>query len=327
MSTPTMKVSRELIRTACCAPSIHNTQPWSWRLPSADTIELYADRSRQLKQIDPDGRDLVISCGAALHHLTVAAEGFGLSAETRTPPPGSDGDLLARVHLGPGATTPQSVELLSALENRMTDRRGFTDWEVPGPRLRRLAELATAWGVHVLPVTDPGLSSQVRSLVEQARDVQAANPLGTEEQDAWIDHAADDGVPVRSAMPRPLEGVPRNRDRFSPGDHEHTRARPGAIDHAGDVLMVIYTAYDNQESWLAAGQSLSALWIRATQDGMSLTPESQVIEVDQTRTLLRRTLLDDLGHPQVLVHVGWQDFSRSQLDRTPRRALEDVLLP
>jgi hypothetical protein len=99
------------------------------------------------------------------------------------------------------------------------------------------------------------------------------------------------------------------------------------LDNAGDVLMVIYTAYDDRESWLAAGQSLSALWIRATQDVMSLTPESQVIEVDRTRSLLRRTLLDDLGHPQVLVHVGWQDFSRTQLERTPRRALEDVLLP
>ena len=81
-----MKVTRELVHMACRAPSIHNTQPWAWRLAGADTIELYADRRRQLAQIDPEGRALAISCGAALHHLVVAAEGFGLVAETHLLP-------------------------------------------------------------------------------------------------------------------------------------------------------------------------------------------------------------------------------------------------
>ena len=97
MSTPTNTLTRELIRMACYAPSVHNTQPWAWRLVSADTIELHADRSRQLTETDPEGRDLVLSCGAALHHLVVAAEGFGLVAETRLLPDGGDADFLARV--------------------------------------------------------------------------------------------------------------------------------------------------------------------------------------------------------------------------------------
>ena len=48
-----MKVTRELVRMACGAPSIHNTQPWAWRLVDADTIELYADRRRSSPRPTP----------------------------------------------------------------------------------------------------------------------------------------------------------------------------------------------------------------------------------------------------------------------------------
>jgi len=74
MTEPSLPLVHELIRSACSAPSVHNTQPWTWRVLDSTTIELYADRTRQLPATDPLGRDLAISCGAALHHLVVAAE-------------------------------------------------------------------------------------------------------------------------------------------------------------------------------------------------------------------------------------------------------------
>ena len=91
--------------------------------------------------------------------------------------------------------------------------------------------------------------------------------------------------------------------------------------------MLVYTSGDDLRSWLAAGQALSALWIRATLDGLSLTPETQAIEVEAMRRRLRHSLLDDLGQPQVLVCVGWQESSRPPQAHTPRRSLDDVLLP
>jgi len=328
MSTPTTKVTRELVRMACGAPSIHNTQPWAWRLVGADTIELHADRSRQLRETDPEGRALVISCGAALHHLVVAAEGFGLVAETRLLPEDSDPDFLALIHLEPGEINASSVDMMSALENRQTDRRGFTDWEVPEPRLRHLADAATGWGAHTMPITDPGQAVHVRALVEEARAQEHGSPGIVAEQADWLDHSPEDGVPSSSAVPSQREGVPLAPGRFigrvSPTE---PGTSSGQATEAGDVLMLVFTSGDDQSAWLAAGQALSALWIRATHDGISLTPETQVIEGPGTRELLRHQLLDDLGQPQVLVHVGWQDTSRPAQRSTPRRALEDVLLP
>ena len=65
------------------APSIHNSQPWRWRIRPYG-VELYADPTRRLPHTDPDGRDQVISCGAALHHLLVALADAGSG---RTGPP------------------------------------------------------------------------------------------------------------------------------------------------------------------------------------------------------------------------------------------------
>ena len=56
-----------LIRLAARAPSLHNTQPWRFKV-SQDALELYADPKRQLR-VDPDGREMLISCGAALYGL------------------------------------------------------------------------------------------------------------------------------------------------------------------------------------------------------------------------------------------------------------------
>ena len=68
---PDTDVVRTAVELACRAPSVHNSQPWLWRY-DAGRLDLHADPSRLLVAADPRGRQLLISCGAALHHLTVA---------------------------------------------------------------------------------------------------------------------------------------------------------------------------------------------------------------------------------------------------------------
>ncbi len=58
------------------APSVHNTQPWKFR-PRDHSIELLADARRLLPAIDPAGRELLISCGAALFGLRLGLRSVG----------------------------------------------------------------------------------------------------------------------------------------------------------------------------------------------------------------------------------------------------------
>ena len=51
MNVLTQPLAHRLIDLACRAPSVHNTQPWRWRINSDDSIELWADRDRQLESL------------------------------------------------------------------------------------------------------------------------------------------------------------------------------------------------------------------------------------------------------------------------------------
>ena len=90
--------------------------------------------------------------------------------------------------------------------------------------------------------------------------------------------------------------------------------------------MAVCTAHDDRTSWLRAGQTLSALWLRATRTGLSVVPLSQVIEVPETRHALHEDVFAGMARPQLLVRLGWQEIARATLPVTPRRPLADVLL-
>src|ERR1700757_1687163 len=69
---------RFLLNYAVMAPSKHNTQPWLFSIDQ-NRVELYADRTRVLSVVDANGRELIMSCGAALANLLVALRYFGFS--------------------------------------------------------------------------------------------------------------------------------------------------------------------------------------------------------------------------------------------------------
>jgi hypothetical protein len=314
-----------VIELACQAPSVHNSQPWRWHVVNEATIELYADRHRQLHVSDPSGRNLALSCGAAIHHGFVAAQALGLTATVELVPSHDDETLLARIRLAAGTRTAEALETLQVLEERCTDRRRFTSWPVPESRLAHLAKAASEWGAHAIPITDVTGRFRTEQLVNRAMAVQAADPRFAEEQRAWTVHSRQDGMPMATAAP-PQDGrTPTRANRFaSATDVAATVAEAARVVESSDGLVAICSAGDDQLSWLKAGQSLSALWLRATRDGLSVVPLSQVIEVDETRQALHQDVFDGMARPQILLRVGWLESSRTRLDRTPRRPVDRV---
>jgi nitroreductase len=311
---------RRIVELATRAPSVHNTQPWLWRC-TADSIELYADRSRQLLASDPEGRNLAISCGAALHHAEVAADALGWSMTvTRLPDPARR-DLLAVIALAPAPPSRHAHEMLSAIADRCTDRRRFTSWPVPDERLTHLAAQATSRGARALPLTDVSERFRTELLVNRAIDLQHADRPVAAEQEQWINHSQADGVPSQ-VLPVSHESTVRRSSRFATGRLDDLE---GSEVESSDGLIVLYDARDEPIAWLRAGEGLSAMWLAATREGMSMVPLSQVVEVPETREALQLEVLGGLASPLVLVRVGWQSISRSQLPRTPRRPVDEIL--
>src|SRR4051812_39577227 len=139
MGTPSRDALRTVVQVACRAPSVHNTQPWLWRMAAETTLELYADRTRQLPVADVDGRNLAISCGAALHQAVEAGTATGLASTVELCPDPTDPDLLGRATFTPARPPADARSRLLTLDQRCTDRRRFTSWPVPDARLHALA--------------------------------------------------------------------------------------------------------------------------------------------------------------------------------------------
>ena len=146
-----------LIGVAARAPSLHNTQPWRFKV-SEDAIELYADASRQLL-VDPDGREMLISCGAALYGLRLAVRSLGRLPELEMLPEPvipTTQRLLARVRLGPAEPmAADERKMLKAVPHRHTHRGPFESGPLPAGLLERLQGDARAEGT-TLTVIDPG---------------------------------------------------------------------------------------------------------------------------------------------------------------------------
>ena len=154
-ATPILaRQARYLAGVARRAPSLHNTQPWRFTV-SGDAIELRADASRQLS-VDPDGREMLISCGAALYGLRLAVRSLGYLPEVEILPGLAGHRQLARVRLGPAA--PMTVgerKMLAAVPHRHTHRGPFDAGPLPAGLFARLRDDARAEGAALTEI-EPG---------------------------------------------------------------------------------------------------------------------------------------------------------------------------
>lgn len=314
------EVLRPLVELACRAPSVHNTQPWAWRTTD-DGLDLFSDPGRALGATDPQGRNLVISCGAALHHAEVVAGAMGWQATVTRFPDGPGSARLAHLELTPSPVVDDAADVLLSVRERCTDRRRFTSWPVPDDLLHGFARTGGVWGAHVVPVVDTTDRFRVDRLVERARVLQTRDRSVAAEQRAWVDHSPDDGIPSLVLPSRDGTTTVTTPTRFGTG----LLADPAPELESSDGVLLICGYADGPEDWLRSGEALSAVWLRATLDGLSVVPLSQIIEVDETRMTLQHDVLGGLAAPHILVRLGWQELSRSELARTARRPLDEVL--
>ena len=215
MSAPTQLLTHRIIELACLAPSVHNTQPWRWRIRNDHLIELWADRDRQLRVADPEGRNLAISCGAALHHFIVASGALGAISTVELTPVSAEPDLLAIIRLSPGPAAADAAESLEVLARRRTDRRRFTSWPVPESRLAHLTRAAAGWGAYAIPILDVAARFHTELLLSRASTMQRSDPRLAEEQRTWTERSSVDGVPSTNASPPSRARTPERPNRFA----------------------------------------------------------------------------------------------------------------
>jgi nitroreductase len=317
------------VELALRAPSVHNTQPWRWRI-DPDSVQLHADRFRHLAATDPDRRDLLLSCGAALHHLRVALAGQGVAAAVELLPDPENRKHLATVRPVPGAPQPALVRMAASITRRCTDRRLLSHRPVPPELVNALVARAAAEEALLVAVTAARRSLLLATLAE-ASVLQRTHPGYAAELQRWTHRPsqARDGVPARNVPTPPVGAVrPSPHRSFGPARLAPSPARPGRHPDQSDgaAFLALLTPQDADVDRLRAGQAASAVLLTATGMGLATTPFSQAVEVRASRLRLRRDVLGVPEHPQLVIRVGWPPAGAEPLPATPRRPLAAVLM-
>lgn len=303
----------EAATVAALAPSIHNTQPWRWRI-HGDVADLYADTRRQLLVIDPERRLLTVSCGAALHHARTVLAGEGITVDVDLFPTADDPAHLARLTVtGRAAATDADVRLSQTIRIRHTDRRPVLDEPIKGSDVAAMRKIASAFATGLHPISRTEILDLAAATSRAQRD-EVGDVDVHQELDAWTGDNRPDGagIPDANILAEPARTTVPSRD-FG---HDGTLPVTDGHDKAA-MYAIVYGLDDEPGSWIRAGEALSAIWLYATEHNIALLPLSAAVEEAFTRQTLHHALAG-LGYAHLCVRLGVADPNQVAAPRTPR---------
>lgn len=314
-----------LLRYAVLAPSAHNAQPWAFRVTDAGA-EVYADFSRRVPVADPHDRELMLSIGAAIANLRIAAAHFGFDTTVMYAPAvhAKDPDWPVAMVTFRETCDPDPAlrALFSAIPKRHTNRTAFDERELEADVLSRLCEVVD--GSDEIRFVLPQERTQAAELVEEADRRLLANPQWRHELAQWVrtnDTPAADGICGDAfGIPGPLSAfAPWLVRSFDVGDVRGRTDRTLTTNAAG--LLVIMSDEDRQ-SLLRAGETLERLLLTLTSLGVQYSFLNQPIQVPELRRELWK-LVRTPKPPQLLLRIGYAAPIRRP---APRRRVNTVTI-
>ena len=324
---PAQEQAAFLLRYAILAPSTHNTQPWKFALVPGG-IEVYADYSRRMPVVDPGNRELLMSIGAAVFTLRVAAERFGMECRVTYSYSGDSERPLAVASLtrrSPQARGDEGIaSLFGPIVRRHTNRHPFLYSRVPETILRRIRGLEVPGQASVAVSTDGSVNSQVSELVAAADRMQLGDPSFRSDVAEWVRPnwtQRSDGITgaalgmnsVASALGSWTTRIVDTGSLRAAKDRNLCAQAPG---------LVVLQAEDSVPHWLACGELLQHLLLVVTREGLHHSYFNMPVQVPDLRVRLR-ALCGLSAWPQILLRVG---FALTEPAKTPRRSVDEVLL-
>jgi nitroreductase len=324
-STPE-EITNFVVGAAINAPSVLNTQPW-WFYGVDHEIGLHTDTKHKLAVADPDGREMLISCGAALFTARVALRYLGIVPSVRVLPEPDLRALVAKIGWTDTAVTTESErELFASISRRRTHRGGFDLEALPQEVVRAARDNAALEQATLRILGDEAQRNALAAVVEAGDYAVRRDVARAQEEVRWSAAPGSrrlDGVPA-TAYPARQEPI---EPRFPARDyaHGHGWGMPPAgasrqIRSAG-VVAILTTKGDQPQDWISAGQALQRVLLFLTGCGMSAALHTQPLEIPELRDFTRAQFCEG-EYPQMLLRFG----AASGAGVSVRRPVKDVLL-
>jgi nitroreductase len=303
-----------LLRYAILAPSNRNTQPWRFAL-ARDQITIHSDSSRWQEVSDSHQRELYISLGCALENLLIALEHFGIGYVATRAPGAEDESIAVQIAiLDRPVASPYRANLFKAIVRRHTHHGRYRRRALAPKLLRRLADCRVEHDLNLLLTPDGAIKRSVDRLMLEGDALAFSNPRYRKELADCIGEGSFGGPWLLSLAQEFAVAHLGVSKAVARGDHAALMSSP--------VFGLISGRAGSNEARIKAGQLLERLYLAATTLGLVLQPISQLLEVESVRLKFSK-LFRAGGVPLMPFRLGYADTPGH---RTPRRALEDVLL-
>jgi len=288
---------RDILYHASLAPSGHNAQPWTVRRLEPGRLVIGSAEERWLPAVDPTNRELLLSIGAFLGNLIIAARHHGYDAEYRVlGTTGEDRDILeVRLFRASALAYP-----LEKIRLRRTVRGGHLPTPLKADDVRALSEPFESH-LAFFPRGSPAAKYLETATVEANR-IQADRDAAQDELSRWIRFTDDEGR--------------RYRNGLTPESMEITGLSGWFVRHFMDRPSVM------KQSFRARGVEAARKQVQAYGGWLVVTsPNSSVATLIETGRRFQSTLLHIRErmiaiHPmtQVLEEAPFRDQVARELD-------------
>ena len=309
-----------LLRAAIQAPSGDNVQPWRFR-HDGQTISVMLDPAADQSFFNVRQVASIISCGAAIENIVLAANAIGLKAETSPGPHTSGTNLMGTVTVRPGNV---AADLLSRqIWSRSTNRRPYTRRPLPDWVQEDLhARIGGMPGVRLHVLTE---RQQLRRL---ARVVYRADRIRSERRDLHEYFSSMVRFDEAEIMKR-RDGLPlKNLEAGLTGELFLRMTKPWSVMNAANSLgfgrmVALHSAQGilasgaaglvvvdgtEPEDFLGGGRALQRVWLTLEHHGLQMQPMTAVT-LFWLRWLWEGETAFAESHRQLLEKV-WVDFQK-----------------
>jgi molybdopterin/thiamine biosynthesis adenylyltransferase len=282
------EIARYLILAGIQAPSGDNAQPWKFSC-LGNTVLLYLDRDADHSFFNVKQIASIISCGAVLENMRIAASAFGLEAKIDYLPDGGKDDLMASVELV--QKDIKKDPLFGSIWSRHTNRRFFDRKPILSEIADELQESISVFsgaGLHI--ITEETDLKKLAQIVYQVDRIRTEHRPLHEHLCRMIRYtpkeAAEkrDGLPLKNLeaglageyflkLSRPWQ-VMRTMNRIGLGRLVALHSYQGIINASGAALLTVDGM--EPEDFLKGGQALEHIWLSMTRKGIFVQPMTAI---------------------------------------------------